>query len=217
MSNSTASALCSPACLRDRDGYYRLPFAAMQEVGSAAITLGLVLDVIDEKAKTTFMSVQNLAECAAIPATTVKRHLARLCSAGWLDNQGRQPGRGSQRKRRTATYALTAKTRARAKAIFAAWPKWLASWSSWISHTHSLVYAVLLSRACLVECIEEEGTGSGEERLPMTNTEIRQATGLSRNTIQYAIEVLTDPRHPLIEQAESGGYNMLLPDLSLTT
>lgn len=214
MTNPAVASLCFPSYLRDCDGFYPVSNTAMQEVGPAAITLGLLHNIADTRTFSTYKAMGTLAEYSGIPRPTLKWQFAKLCSAGWIKNRGRQPRDGSKRKRRTPTYVLTQKALTNKKP-YSAWPRWLARWPPGLSREQTLVYAVLLNRAYVVESIQqdpENHSGDCEERLYMPNAEIRRQTGLSRNTIHHAIEVLTNPRRPLLEEADEGGYNMILPD-----
>jgi len=88
--------------------WLKIPMAAMREKGieGAAQTLGGFLALTT---KQTFSSVERIAEWAGLPVTTVRKHLKKLVSAGWLTNIGRgHDHRG--RPRRTCTYRITKKT-----------------------------------------------------------------------------------------------------------
>jgi len=87
--------------------WFKLPLAVMQDAGPAAQTLAGLMKV---SLKETFVPVADIAARARLPIGTVRKHLATLHDHGWINNKGRQPTRRNW-KRRTATIAITQKTR----------------------------------------------------------------------------------------------------------
>jgi hypothetical protein len=87
--------------------WLKLPVAAMIGVGPATQTLAGLLKVTNRE---TFTAVSEIAAKARLPVPTVRKHLATLDAKGWIANKGRGHTRAGK-PRRTATLALTAKTR----------------------------------------------------------------------------------------------------------
>jgi len=201
--------------LRDLTGYLKLPHAAMVDVGSAARLLGVVFELADAQARETYARVEKIAETALIPTRTAEKQLRKLVKHGWLEHRGRRrPARGV-RRRRTVTYRLTKKALTH-RSPYAVWPRWLAGWKDLPPAAH-LVYAVILSRHCLVET-KEEDYGCLDGRRSISYSELQRCTGLARASISDALSRLSLPP-ALIEPSgteylgsqEPHWYDLIIP------
>jgi hypothetical protein len=103
--------------------WYKLPLAAMREVGPAVVTLAAIVGDTDRKKECmrTFKAVGLIAEAGRVPVPTCRKHLPQLTSGGWLLNKGREHTRTGA-PRRTVTYVVTPKTRA--ELVSGDPPKW---------------------------------------------------------------------------------------------
>jgi DNA-binding transcriptional ArsR family regulator len=163
-------------------GYLRLGVYAMQTVGPAARTMGALYELADRRTRGMRVSIARIAALCGLPRRTVQRHLHVL------EHQFR--GIESWQTRGASRYRI-GQVAWTARSQFRAMPKWwtilpecLQDWST------TATYAWLLSRACLVERLEEKG-GSLEDRMQTTRQEIAQITGLSRRSVSAALELLT--------------------------
>jgi hypothetical protein len=95
--------------LESLDGeWIKLPLQIMLDVGPAVQTLGGLVRLTNHK---TFSSAKEIAKKARLPISTARKHLVALDQGGWIENKGRQRTRRG-RPRRTATIAISAKTKA---------------------------------------------------------------------------------------------------------
>ena len=177
-------------------GYLRLGVYAMQTVGPAARTMGALYELADRRTRGMRVSIARIAALCGLPRRTVQRHLHVL------EHQFR--GIESWQTRGASRYRI-GEVAWTARSQFRAMPKWwailpecLQDWST------TATYAWLLSRACLVERLEEKG-GSLEDRMQTTRQEIAQITGLSRRSVSAALEVLTALK--FIRTSESSAHN----------
>lgn len=186
--------------LRDTRGYLRLPHAAMRDVGSAARTLGAVMERSKKKSSETFASAGTIAETAQLPLRTVRKHLDKLIDRGWVESLGRQDGR------RTLTLRIPDETWARATP-FGALPRW---WSSHGRPAAGMVFSVVLSKLCTMEHLleredlEEEADHIRRMRR-ISFTELQTATGLHRETVSDALDTLWRLGHIRREESGPGG------------
>lgn len=90
-----------------KEEWFKLPCAIMQDIGPATQTLAGLLRITQ---KETFCSTGAIANSSRLPTKTVRNHLGILESKGWITNAGREHTRAGA-PRRTCTIRLTKKTR----------------------------------------------------------------------------------------------------------
>lgn len=199
--------------LRDLMGYLKLPHAAMRDMGTATRLLGALYELVDGRTLTTFASVRVMAQRAMLPVATVRKQLRKLADRGWLQSLGRQKPHGrSMPPRRTVTYQLSDKAVAE-RNPYAAWPCWLGRWPR-VTPASGMVYAVLLSRHCLIETMEDDEERCLDDRRAISCGKIVKATGLSKSTVWAAIRDLSGPVGPLIEPTQpdmTNWYELVVP------
>jgi len=174
--------------LRQICGYIRLPFKAMQNLGSSARTLGAVMDLVDNKNRSTFASVKTIAKTAGLSPRTVERHLQHLIKSNCLLSK-------PPFKRRTATYTVTPGAWA-TRSKFAPLPNW---WTD-RGHATSFCYAVILGQLCMAEHVADEQNHDCtdedilfeyyEHLLRLSYAKIAKQTGLGRSTVIEATKKL---------------------------
>ena len=175
--------------------FIKLPLQVMREVGPAVQTLGGVLQITSRE---TFVKRQTISEAARVPVGTVDNHLPTLHAGGWIVNKGRQHTRRG-RPRRTATIAVTKKTRDDASP-YAILPWWAAchvqrvgrlSWSA------RAVLSVIMSRLAALKAAFDRNdfAGSGDadfeqtiadewsDRFTWSLRQLTESTGLSRQSV----------------------------------
>jgi hypothetical protein len=160
-----------------------LPRVACHEIGAATQTLGAVLRVCGiGNSNRTFACIRIIADCAMLPARTVKRHIETCIDAKWLASKGRERlGRSTYRRRRTVTLELTAKAIEKRKP-FGVLPRWAAHHlrRAWAQRA---VYAAIVARHLLCEAVTLSGIGEAYDRDEMSLANLMKETALSNRSV----------------------------------
>ncbi len=111
-----------------------------------------------------------------LPERTVQRHTSILARKQIIKIT---PSRGP------STYSIHQNVWAK-RGRFIVLPRW---W--WLPHwSETATYAWLLSRACLIETLEENENGCVDDRRIVTQAEIARDTGLSTKSVRRALDHL---------------------------
>jgi hypothetical protein len=159
-------------------GFIPLSYAAMREVGSAALTLGAIYDMKNRQTMSTFAGVKKIARRAMVSTKTARRHLIQLDMTEWLMKQPH---------RRTHSYFLTEKALNHKKpyAMLPGWWKETGFAQKWVS---AFVYAAILGFWHMT--VKPTTDPIPYERMYLSLTQLQRKTGRSRPAIIEALRFL---------------------------
>lgn len=156
---------------------------AMADCGAATQTFAAVRRIA--KNGETFASVRVIADYACLPVSTVKRHLRKLFSIGYLEYLGRE-------KRRTPTYRVPKVLLNKSNNLkFALLPRCLAR----LPHAtwgEKAVLACVVSRQMLCADVIGDSDGQCHGRLAYAIANLSRDTGLAKHAIIDAKRRLVD-------------------------